>query len=407
MRSLPSQAFHTSDTDFTKTVVVNFSPDPNFPLTLFSILNWKERMIRSSPRLPTSLPQTEGNIMCQSKVSASFKPLSLLTFLIALIHWAPVLYAQASAPVSVRMLDAIDSSKDPAGKQYRASVTKEADGGNGVIIPRGAAAAVTLVNSGSGWTTQLVSVTINGQPVTVASGSASVTSAAQSAAGAAISSMNSVLGGFGRRVSAPSAVAAVATGQRVVLPLGTTLNFVLAGSPSTAAQPPSIQHPPPVQQTASAPASKPAVANPAPPPPAAANASGPGTWYRCNARGSTASRMVVYATPYIHTTASVTTLEQAWTRYVRLTYPMDKLVAEAEQCEQFGDSADQRSFAMDYEDKGWTGPNYDLTHVNWTYTPAEIADTNAKLAAKAASTPAPAPAPHVCRPGDRNPVCRH
>jgi hypothetical protein len=90
--------------------------------------------------------------------------------------------------------------------------------------------------------------------------------------------------------------------------------------------------------------------------------------------------MVVYATPFIHTDASVTTLQQAWFQYMRLTYPVDKLAGEAVQCEQFGDSADQRAYAMSYEDKGWTGSNTDLTHVNWTYTPDEVAATHAAAA---------------------------
>jgi hypothetical protein len=133
------------------------------------------------------------------------------------------------------MIDTVDSGNDPAGKQYRASVTKAVDAGNGVTIPQGAVAAVTLAknSNGSGWTTQLVSVTINGQPVAVASGPASVTSAAQSAAGNAVSSINSVLGGFGHHVNAPAAATAIATGQRVVLPPGTTLTFVLSQPPAS------------------------------------------------------------------------------------------------------------------------------------------------------------------------------
>jgi hypothetical protein len=284
----------------------------------------------------------------------------------------------AGASVGVRMMEAIDSSKDPAGKQYRASVMKSVDAGNGVMIPQGALAAVTLANSGSGLTTRLVSVTINGQPVAVTSGSASVTSTAQSAASGALSSVNSVLGGFGHHVNAPAATTAIATGQRVVLPSGAALTFVLSQ--------------PPAANAAASPAQPSAyAANTLPPPAAAASATGPGTWYRCNVRGSTASRLVVYATPYIHTDAAQTTLEQAWFKYMRLTYPVDKLAGLAAQCEHFGDSAEQRAFAMDYEDKGWTGSNTDLTHVNWTYTPAEVAATNAAAASADAAIPAAAP----------------
>ena len=137
--------------------------------------------------------------MRKMKVPAYFGPL-FLSMCVAAALLVPmastrVLHAQtqtapaAGTSVVVRMMDAVDSSKDPAGKQYRASVTKGVDAGNGVIIPQGAAALVTLSNSGngSGWSTQLVSVSINGQPVAVASSSASVTSAAQSAATSAMS----------------------------------------------------------------------------------------------------------------------------------------------------------------------------------------------------------------------------
>jgi hypothetical protein len=161
--------------------------------------------------------------------STSLVAPSLSIFLLASIPSTRALHAQAAGPsISIRLLDAIDSSRDPAGRQYRASVAKAVDTANGAMIPQGAPAAVSLAGNGaSGWTTQLVSVTVNGQQVAVSSGPAIVTSAAQSAAGAAVSSMNSVLGGFGRHVNTPAAATAIATGQRVVLPPGATLNFVL------------------------------------------------------------------------------------------------------------------------------------------------------------------------------------
>lgn len=154
-----------------------------------------------------------------------------LLLLSASINAGQALHAQtqtapaAGTSVVVRMLDAVNSANDPAGKQYRASVAKAVNAANGVIIRQGAVAAVTLTKSGSGYAAQLASVTINGQPVAVASGSASVTSAAQSAASNAV---RSALGGLGHHVSAPSGVSAVAVGQRVVLPPGTTLTFVLS-----------------------------------------------------------------------------------------------------------------------------------------------------------------------------------
>ena len=174
-------------------------------------------------------------------------------FLLASVSTPQVLHAQpapaAGPTVGVRMIEAIDSGKDPAGKQYRGSVTKAVDVGNGVTIPQGATAAVTLMNSGSGWTTQLVSVTVNGQPMAVTSGSASVTSAVQTAAGSALGAMNSVLGGFGRHVNAPTGVTAIATGQHVVLPPGITLTFVLTQPPAANLAPPVAPAPPSGQAT--------------------------------------------------------------------------------------------------------------------------------------------------------------
>ncbi|MGH9708667.1 MAG: hypothetical protein ACRD5R_18115 [Candidatus Acidiferrales bacterium] len=185
----------------------------------------------------------EGKTMLRVKIPAYVRFLLFGMFLLPVMSSGLTLQARglqtqnsaaAGATVVVRMIDAVDSSKDPAGKQYRASVTKVADAGNGVTIPQGSAAAVTLAQSsnGSGWMAQLASVVINGQPVAVASGPASVTAGAQTAASSAVSAVSSMLGGFGHHVSAPSSVTAIATGQRVVLPPGTTLTFVLGPPPA-------------------------------------------------------------------------------------------------------------------------------------------------------------------------------
>ena len=173
--------------------------------------------------------------MPQIKVPAFFGSLSFSTLLLAahliMMASAHTLLAQttpaAGTSVVIKMIDAVDSGTDPAGKQYHASLTKAVDAGNGVTIPQGAAATVTLASSASGWTAQLASVTINGQAVAVTSSSASVTTAAQNAAGSAASTVGSALGRFGVPRNVPPSVTAVATGQRVVLPPGTTLTFVL------------------------------------------------------------------------------------------------------------------------------------------------------------------------------------
>ncbi len=169
--------------------------------------------------------------MRKMKVPAFFGPLCFAMVLLA----THALHAQApavGAPVVVRMLEAVNSGNDPAGKQYRARINKAVDAGNGVRIPLGAAAVVTLAKDGSGYSAHLASVTINGQPVAVASGPASVSSGLQSAATSTMSSMGSMLGGFGHHAGAPTGVTAVAMGQRVVLPPGITLTFVLSQPPA-------------------------------------------------------------------------------------------------------------------------------------------------------------------------------
>ena len=183
--------------------------------------------------------------------------------LVTAIAATPTLHAQTQTPpaadmsVAVRMVDAVNSAKDPAGKQYRASVAKAVDFGNGVTIPQDALAYVRLVDSGngSGFTTQLVSVMLKGKPVAIASSSVSATSASNAIA---VKAMNSALAGLGHHVNAPTGTAPVATGQQVTLPRGTTVTFVLAQrpapSPVVSAAQPAIASPAPAPSTASGPA---------------------------------------------------------------------------------------------------------------------------------------------------------
>jgi hypothetical protein len=216
-----------------------------------------------SPLIP--IFPTETNAM--RRTAAYPGPHFLSIFLLA----STALHAQAPAAgttVSVKMIDTVNSSGDPAGKQYRASVTKAVDAGNGVTIPQGAAATVTLTSSGADYAAQLSSITINGQAVAVTSDSATVSAVAQYAASKAASAVGSVLGGLGHHVSAPAAVAAAATGQHVSLPTGTTLTFVLGVSPASNQAASATSAP--------APTAQPMEASAAPAPsPAASSAPGP------------------------------------------------------------------------------------------------------------------------------------
>jgi hypothetical protein len=279
--------------------------------------------------------------------------------------------------VAVKMLDAVDSGSDAAGKQYRASVTKAVTASNGVAIAQGAAATVTLTNSGSGYTAQLSSITLNGQPVTVASGSASVT-AAESAASSAMKSVGSMIG---HHVSAPSAVTTVATGQRVVLPPGTTLTFVLSQPPASS----------PVASTAAptvsaAPAASPAqpttaVATPAPRP-AGTSASAQPYYTLCRYQGQQDGHPIIYVTPIIHTDRGASDISLAFNQYMSVTYDIMKIQQGSGYCRTVSNSADQQAYTMQQLEKQWADSKTVVTHIDWTGTPDEIAATDAKVAAR-------------------------
>lgn len=139
----------------------------------------------------------------------------------------------AGTTLAVRMTEAVDSTKDGPGHQYRAMVTKATTAGN-TSIPAGSIAMVMLVKNQSGWAAHLQSLMVRGQTISVSSGPAtllnSTMASAQNMASGAMNTVSSALGGFGfghKKPHAPSEAEAVASGSRVVLPPGTQLNFVL------------------------------------------------------------------------------------------------------------------------------------------------------------------------------------
>jgi hypothetical protein len=333
--------------------------------------------------------------MHRTKVPSFFGPLFLSMFLAASIASTPVLHAQApaaGATIAVKMIDTVDSSKDPAGKQYRASVTKTVDAGNGVTIPQGTVAAVTLVNSGngSGWTTQLVSVTVNGQPVAVSSGSASVTTAAQSAAGSAVNSINSVLGGFRHHVNAPVGATAIATGQRVVLPPGTPLTFVLSQPPAASLVSPGA----PAVAAASAP-SAPQPMQTSEVPVAAAEQH----WWMCRYQDpkdaykpALGSRMYYALFP---SSADPIPMKNHFNAYVQQHYKLrnDTGNAGIGFCKRVSDDTAGRTYSMDMFLKQWASSNIEPVKIPWSDMPAEDAAIDAKLAGAASVTATAAATP--------------
>jgi hypothetical protein len=190
------------------------------------------------PRYPSPiLPLMEVNTVHPFRLATYFGPLCLTAFLIAFLSPLQVIHAQttlaAGTRVVVKMIDTVDSASDSAGRQYRALVTAGVDAGNGVTIARGSDATVTLTSSGSSYTAQLSSVTINGKVVAVTSSSATVSGLAQNVQAKTMGAVTSVIPGFGHHVTAPATVASVAMGQHVFLPTGTTLTFVLGASPAS------------------------------------------------------------------------------------------------------------------------------------------------------------------------------
>lgn len=276
--------------------------------------------------------------MRRTSVSACFGFVVFCIFISPLLISPLALHAQAPAAgtsVVVKMIDAVDSGSDPAGKQYRATVIRAVRDANGVMLSAGSAATVTLAMNGSTWAAQLTSVVINRQPVAVASSSATVTSAA----GAAANAVGSVLGGLGRRAAPPASVTAIASGTRVILPPGTTLTFVLAApAPATAASAntaPAAATSAPVAQppaASAAPAATPAVSsapsaasNPAPA--SGASAGGPvNAMEICFAivPSPSSAPATMYLTAAFEVPAnalgSIPVLEPAFSAYLKATY---------------------------------------------------------------------------------------
>lgn len=327
--------------------------------------------------------------MRRTNVPAYFGPFLLVTSLLAFPP-LPALAQASGASVAVKMIDAIDSARDPAGKQYRAAVTNTVNAGNGITIPQGAVAAVALIDSGNGsWTTHLVSITLNGQPVAVSSGSASVTGAAQSVAGHAANSLNSALGRFGHRVSEPAA--AMAMGQRVVLPPGTTLTFVLS-------QPPAVNAASPVAVASAPSASQPSPSSSAPVATAGQN------WWICQYndakdpnKPAAGSRMYYAVLP----ADAAFQNDVGWKHfnaYVQQNYTItDPNSAGKGFCRRSSNDAAARANSRDMFLKQWRASNIEAIEVGYADTPAQNAAIDAKLASSGSAAP-PASKPPSSNP---------
>ncbi|HET9401741.1 MAG TPA: hypothetical protein VFO34_12410 [Candidatus Acidoferrales bacterium] len=181
-------------------------------------------------------------------------------------HAAPLPQAAISIPagtsVEIRVMELVDSNAASAGQQFRATLASLIELPGGTRIPRGSPASIVLTKSGNDCSVQVASITVLGQPLSVTSGAGTLSDATQRQA----SALNSVLGSIGRRGgNTGNVVAPIASGARVYLSPGSSLNFVLNGggqpapAPSAVNAPPSAANAPPhpgnsAQPAASAPA---------------------------------------------------------------------------------------------------------------------------------------------------------
>ena len=128
--------------------------------------------------------------------------------------------------ITVRLVDAVNSSIDPAGKRYRAVVTKGATAGS-VQIPENRLASITLAQQSAGtFSARVVSLKLNGQDVAVTSTAVTATSVAKQAQQAA-KKIGGFLSSFGKQsATANQATSAISTaGNHVSIPPGTSLTF--------------------------------------------------------------------------------------------------------------------------------------------------------------------------------------
>jgi hypothetical protein len=134
-----------------------------------------------------------------------------------------------------------------------------------------------------------------------------------------------------------------------------------------------------------------AAPSPAPSPvqrPAAAAASAQMYYTLCRYQGQKDGHPIMYVTPIIHTDAAAGTINQAFYTYMTSTYDVSKIQYGSGYCRQVGASADQQVLTMSTLEKQWAASKTEVTHVNWTDSPADVAATNAKVASAAAKVAA-------------------
>jgi hypothetical protein len=152
--------------------------------------------------------------------------------------------------ITVRMIDKVDSSVARLGQTFRASVDEPVISNNQTLIPRGADAAVKLVEDQQSGkfegktvlTLALTDLTINGQTIDTTTGNVSQASSSRGARTAKVvggaTALGAIIGalaggGRGAAIGAASGAAAggaaqvITKGQQVKIPSETRLTFTL------------------------------------------------------------------------------------------------------------------------------------------------------------------------------------
>jgi len=155
---------------------------------------------------------------------------------------APFPQAAISIPpgtsVEIRVMELVDSNTASSGQQFRATLATLIELPGGTRIPRGSPASIVLMKNGNNCSVQAASITVLGQALSVTSSAGTLSETTQRQA----SALNSIMGNLGRRGgNAGNIVPPTASGTRVYLSPGSSLNFVLngGGQPAPAAAPPS------------------------------------------------------------------------------------------------------------------------------------------------------------------------
>jgi hypothetical protein len=154
----------------------------------------------------------------------------------------------SGTPISVRLIEGIDSERNDAGQEFRASLEDPISVGDDVVAPKGADARVRLTSDKASGkltgkaelTVELVSITVNGKTVPVYTSSVSEYSGSQTTStvkkAAVVGAVGAIIGalaggGKGAAIGAGSGAAVGAgsgvfmKGQRVKIPSETLLTF--------------------------------------------------------------------------------------------------------------------------------------------------------------------------------------